>query len=357
MINNYTIRLLELDALRGLAAFSVLCYHYTFLYSKYFPSSHTTAFHFQLGQYGVELFFIISGFVIYMTLEKTERPLDFVVSRFSRLYPCYWVSLILTFVALRIFPLVLPAKFNATFKDALFNITMLQEWLGAKHVAGVYWTLTIELSFYFFIFTLFILRKFKYIEIIGLCWLLFMLLEYELLWRLHFYIPPIIKTTNLLFYGHLFFAGILFYKLKTEKNVWYRHVCLALCLAVQYILRDKVSSYHHSTLSVVISFFLFYLFIYDRLSWILQKPLIYLGTISYSLYLIHEFIGYIIINHLYAVHTNPWLCFLIPTASTLLLATIITYGVEKPAMNYIRHGYNLWKKKHTEHKVPAISLQ
>src|SRR5262245_3655062 len=74
----------ELDVLRGVAAMAVVIFHYSGHATRYltgFP------FHFKLGEHGVQLFFAISGFVIFMTLENTQRLRDFVVSRFSRLYP------------------------------------------------------------------------------------------------------------------------------------------------------------------------------------------------------------------------------------------------------------------------------
>ena len=101
-------RLQELDVLRGLAALSVLCYHYTTHYKDLFSPSGPVLFNFAWGNCGVQIFFIISGFVILMTLEKTQRPMDFIVSRFSRLYPCYWAAVILTFIAVKLFPVHLP---------------------------------------------------------------------------------------------------------------------------------------------------------------------------------------------------------------------------------------------------------
>jgi peptidoglycan/LPS O-acetylase OafA/YrhL len=77
-------RLAELDALRRLAAFAVVLFHYSTRYDVLFghPSPLAVSFHF--GCYGVQLIFIISGFVIYMTLERFKPPLDFVVSRGAR---------------------------------------------------------------------------------------------------------------------------------------------------------------------------------------------------------------------------------------------------------------------------------
>jgi peptidoglycan/LPS O-acetylase OafA/YrhL len=83
-------RLLELDALRGIAAIAVVCFHLGLSYQE---ESHKI---FNLGVTGVDLFFIISGFVILMTLEKTKNWQDFIISRASRLYPVYWVCVSLT---------------------------------------------------------------------------------------------------------------------------------------------------------------------------------------------------------------------------------------------------------------------
>ena len=102
-VSNPSGRLLELDALRGLAALSVLCFHYTTRYTEFFSPDHPTLFHVPWFKNGVQLFFIISGFVILMTLDKTKRPLDFFVSRISRLYPFYCAANALTFLVIQFF--------------------------------------------------------------------------------------------------------------------------------------------------------------------------------------------------------------------------------------------------------------
>src|SRR5690606_6778553 len=85
-----TARLGELDALRGLAALAVVAFHYTTSYAQQVGHLQPLGFGFTPGNYGVHLFFLISGYVIFMTLEHTRDGMDFVVSRFSRLYPAYW---------------------------------------------------------------------------------------------------------------------------------------------------------------------------------------------------------------------------------------------------------------------------
>ena len=333
-------RILELDVLRGLAALAVVCVHFTTTYTmEYFPP-YPTLFDFSAGCYGVHLFFMISGFVIFMTLEKTKRPFDFVVSRFSRLYPSYWVAVILTFTLVKIFqlPLVLG---QVSIKEALVNLTMFHEWFNMHNVDRVYWTLTVELSFYILMLIVFLRKGLKYIEILGLGWLVIMIISSRLFWYGHIHMPMFIRHTLLLNYGHLFFAGILFYHLKTNGNSWHRHVALLLCLATGYLVRKNFADIYLDAGFFVV----FYLFIYGYLSWIVIRPLVFLGGISYSLYLIHEYIGFIMIRYLYSIKLNAWFCFLLPTILCVLLATIITYCVEKPAIKFIRQGYSKFRTR------------
>lgn len=77
-------RLPELDAFRGIAAISVLLYHYCHNYDGYFgyPNRFNSLLNFHFGYFGVDLFFTISGFVIFMTVERCTDSLDFVVARY-----------------------------------------------------------------------------------------------------------------------------------------------------------------------------------------------------------------------------------------------------------------------------------
>ena len=85
-------RILELDALRGIAALSVFFYHA----SIYYKESIYFSF-FRFGLTGVDLFFLISGFVIFSSIQNKTR-IQFIKSRFLRLYPSYWLALTLTFI-------------------------------------------------------------------------------------------------------------------------------------------------------------------------------------------------------------------------------------------------------------------
>lgn len=116
-------RINELDAFRGIAVIAVVLYHYTTRYQELFSTTYQHVFNFPLGLYGVQLFFIISGLAIYMTLSNSNTISDFIVKRIIRLYPAYIIAVILTFSLTHVYQL----KGRMTsITDGLLNLTMLQ---------------------------------------------------------------------------------------------------------------------------------------------------------------------------------------------------------------------------------------
>ena len=118
----------ELDVLRFLAAFSVLLFHLAFRrwnldkvgFTPYPEISHITKY----GYLGVDMFFLISGFVILLSASKRDAT-SFLISRASRLYPAYWICATLTFS----FIIATTSPGNepkATFIDYIINLSMLQ---------------------------------------------------------------------------------------------------------------------------------------------------------------------------------------------------------------------------------------
>ncbi|MFK3780596.1 acyltransferase family protein [Agrobacterium sp. NPDC089420] len=146
-------RLICVDSIRGVAAITVIYFHVSEVAYRNGLTSNSYEYYlflflteyFDIGKIAVVMFFAVSGFVIPFSLLKANMaPLrDFAVSRFFRLYPAYWGSMIL---ALALIPLVRGDMFTLT--QILANITMLQQFLGQENILGVYWTLQIEMLFY-----------------------------------------------------------------------------------------------------------------------------------------------------------------------------------------------------------------
>ena len=137
---NIKYRVLELDSLRGIAALMVLFFHLTVL-------SPEGNFKFSIGCTAVDLFFLISGFVIFNSIKKSN--LEFIINRISRLYPTYWISVTFTFILFCIYE---TKKRNwiihIDFKKYIANMTMCQKYFYINNIDESYWTLIVELTFY-----------------------------------------------------------------------------------------------------------------------------------------------------------------------------------------------------------------
>src|SRR5476651_2004832 len=159
-------RLLELDCLRGIAVILVITFHFTLGEPDLKP-------YFRFGCTGVDLFFMISGFVIFLTIEKTKHYKDFLISRFSRLYPAYWTGVTVT--TLFILGWSFAIKSHHSFpglKDYAVNLTMFPSYFNVRYIDGVYWTLLVELLFYLLILCVFLAKKLHRIEFICFLFLL-----------------------------------------------------------------------------------------------------------------------------------------------------------------------------------------
>ncbi|WP_433371288.1 acyltransferase family protein [Actinoplanes sp. CA-142083] len=144
-------RLAVIDGLRLMAALMVALYHYagyaSGVHDAWGVESSTFGWVHHVAGYGflgVQLFFIISGFVICMSCWG-RTPSAFLRSRITRLYPAYWGAVLLTTAVLTLWPTVRePQDGNVV----LLNLTMLEHPLGQPEVDGVYWTLWNEALFY-----------------------------------------------------------------------------------------------------------------------------------------------------------------------------------------------------------------
>jgi peptidoglycan/LPS O-acetylase OafA/YrhL len=149
-------RVLFLDAIRGLAALAVLLEHSLAIWFPAYPDSSRRVFN--LGQFGVTVFLLVSGYIIPVSLERGGSNRRFWIGRFFRLYPLYWVCIGLAFLLTQASGHS-PADFDAPHTYYwLVNLTMVQELVRVPHVSGVFWTLTVELALYATCSVLFSLR-------------------------------------------------------------------------------------------------------------------------------------------------------------------------------------------------------
>ena len=320
-------RLLELDALRGIAALAVVLFHYFYHYNNIYGHENIPVNWARIGGLGVQLFFMVSGFVIFWTLNRVDRPLDFVVSRFSRLYPAYWCAILITFTTVLCFGL--PGR-EVSFVDAVANILMFHEYLGIPHVDGVYWTLTVELTFYFWMFVLYVSGNLNKVE-----YFFIPLIVVSIAHSLGvFELPNAIGKIFFLKYISFFMAGICFYKITHDDKT-------KLTLGVLFLSLISTIAIYSVKHFIVFSLFyvIFFLAVSGRMKALSIRPFVFLGSISYSLYLLHQNIGYVIINEFYKHQWSPLAGIFFSILLSVLLANFLSQHIEIPLLLYIRQTY------------------
>lgn len=337
-------RLKELDILRGLAAGCVVLSHYSSYCVRELGAGpfgvHLDTVY---GFYAVELFFMISGFVIYFTLERTASWKDFAFSRVSRLYPAYWTALTLMVV-------LESGAFGQRFwvGGYVVNLTMLQEFVGFSNLDNVFWSLTVELAFYTIMGLLFATGLLTSIEPVAAIWL-----ALACLWSVveqYLGIPVPVAVSRLLIFQNVpfFVGGIAFYLIARKGRTPARLALLLSALAAAVVidgLRDADAvavgwADIQTRLSVAaILFGTFALAVTGRLRRLVSPVPLWLGTISYSLYLSHHNLGYSALFRLHGIGMPIWVSFLVTIVAALVLATALTYAVERPALRALRQWY------------------
>jgi len=153
-------RLEFLDACRGVAAFTVAVQHcLDYNYPSYVRWSHEV---FRPGEWGVVLFFISSGFIVPVSLERYNSVGRFWIGRFFRLYPLYWAVSAAALALFAVDRYALPPEYKLHWvRASAANVTMAQEFIGQPHILGQAWTLSYELVFYGVVSLLFILNLHK----------------------------------------------------------------------------------------------------------------------------------------------------------------------------------------------------
>ena len=326
---NKGIRLTELDALRGLAAIAVVLCHYTSICHRL----DVLDFSFTWGSFGPHLFFLISGFVIFMSLGRSKSSVDFVFSRFSRLFPVYWLGVIISTVMVLCFisgRTVSPTEFFG-------NLTMCQTWLRIPDIEVSYWTLGVELKFYAIALVYFLVQRRIGIEAFAGLWVL-AIVSFRLL-DAAIGLPHVLATPLIVDYGHLFIAGIMMYQLKFTGWSWSRHALIAVAVPLQFLSEGLESTFIVSTFLAT-----FYLFVAGKLSFIAVRPLVYLGGISYSLYLIHGIMGHAIIINLSEYTSSAAVLMLVPIVASLAIAHVITNRWEVPTLKFLRSWYKRYRE-------------
>lgn len=149
-------RLAWLDALRGIAAMAVVVAHLSYLvFIELRPKVFVPWF--DIGKYGVFVFFLVSGYIVPASLERHGCVRRFWISRAFRLYPLFMLATgaMAVLAASGLVPLDRPIRQDPVTATAA-HLTFLQDLLGVENILNVLWTLSYEMVFYLLVTVLFV---------------------------------------------------------------------------------------------------------------------------------------------------------------------------------------------------------
>lgn len=329
-------RVYVIDVLRFIAAFGVLLYHVTWrgptidhLGAAEYPELIGATRYLNLG---VRLFFMISGFVIFYSIEG-KRPLQFVWSRFVRLMPTYWLCSAITFM---VCSHLWRPHYTATFHDWLVNLTMLQGYFKVQHIDPPYWTLVEELHFYVLTFAL---------MLFGVA---HRRLTFAALWIALSAIDSVVKVPlahyeMTLEHAPFFAAGVIFYDLFKDgpKRVHGPLILFAFAVGLRQFhhwveIDGRTAGAVCSPLVITAILFLIFMTFYlvATRRWVIRErhfTVAALGGITYPLYLLHNSIG---LTTLIALHgsLDRWSALALVCLGSVAFAYAIWRWFEVPVM-------------------------
>lgn len=282
-------RITFLDGLRGIAILLVVCFHSFARWPKFVPygEQYSNIAIFKFGYLGVQLFFLISGFVILMSLENSFNFYQFLFKRWLRLFPTMLIATILVYVTAQFIegrPAGIP-KFNSIIPGLLFvepSWILLITGMKINLLEGSFWSLFVEFKFYV-IFGLLYFRFGKLNAILGIF--------------LMFLTSFIARKFNVIFlnsfsdffsfeYFGWFAIGSLAYLYFFYKEIKYILFSILICFFEIY----KYRSIRLELLSICVVLGIFMIPIcFEKTRFIFtNKIFLFFGFISYPFYLIHE---------------------------------------------------------------------
>lgn len=328
----------SIDAFRGVAIIAVLLFHYLVRWdTPYYKTdltllSHTYPAWLTLGSLGVQLFFVISGLVITMTVIRSKSVVDFAIKRFSRLYPAYLFSMLLI---TGIFLVVDPLDFRVGPKDFVIDLTMMGTMLHAELVDGAHWSLTPEIFFYFWTAVSWLLLKNRFW--IGL-------IAVSFLGLLGKHLPGPAEPILLAPYSAYFLAGVALWMAKIKD--WKASAILAVAAALLYVAyfsrlpRIEAPDWaKHAFLLCSIAALTYSFLLHPPIRW---SWLAHIGRISYSLYLIHQNLGVTLINALKKTGLPDVAVLSLTCALAIVAASLMFTFVEQPGQKlFLKAGHKV----------------
>lgn len=342
--NGAPIRYGLVDDLRGLAALAVVLSHTTWLLPEPWPAL-------EIARLGVEVFFVISGFVMAYTLERQQVTgrfaFGFMVRRSIRLDPPYWCIIAVELIVVAVFW----SAPRPSLRDLAINMIYLQDLANVPSIVFVAWTLCIELQFYLvFALALVLVRRLPFDRWMSRVVVFLPLFAVSLLLGVtEWWVPGIwrLNVTGLfLDVWYLFFLGVIVKWVVIDRAHWALGVAgpaLVLVTGVgsgaEFFPYEDLSSFFGALVALgLMAAGATALFRHGLGLGVVD----YLSRISYSLYLTHVTIGtnliYFVQERTGPAATPMWLAAIAAIGLSIVAAHLLYVCVERPSVDLAKRA-------------------
>ena len=334
---------------------NLLLFHFTFVYQEKYGFASPLGFSFPYGKYGVELFFMLSGLVNAMTLLSKRQPGEFIVARCVRILPSYWLVVVLNVWLFAFMPMY---QMAGTADLTLANLTTMPELFGYKNMEPVTWTLQIEMLFYGFLMLMLVtgmldrpLRTMMCACVIclicctGFDW--FNATYPDSIWSNRF---AVFEDLFFLRNMPLFAIGILLNEIRSKRgNRW----LLGTGILASAVVFHAIDLRDHNPAATGLLFGMLALSAFGKLPILRFKPLIYISTISYSLYLFHNNLGCAIMKFLEYSGCSPLTTVILGTLFAIGVGSAVTFWFEQPVSAYLRRRWKVLQNRNSKLKTSS----
>ncbi len=354
-------RLAALDGLRALAIIWVMLFHYCYFWTPAAPeglplvaygAAHAALPYVSVGYLGVHLFFVISGFVILLTLERTKSLGEFLLRRAIRLWPALLLFGTATFIIVGLYG---PKELRVGWWEYLLSLVVLPPQHVALLVGGgnwhwldsAYWSLWVEVKFYFVLgFLFFAFSR----NVIG-AWLVYELFaivigvaDFAIGGKLlhianGFFFAPFVPYFSFGLAAYSVWCGRDTIAVRLLTALAIVHVCLVSVADLAQRPPSTVSHLLEFISGEAAIFLLFYLLAWRRaeLTIFQWSPLARVGRASYGVYLLHQNVGVTVLSaSLFAAAIPGLVGLLFVLAAVTAIAVIIFESVEKPVQAWLK---------------------
>ncbi len=342
-------RIAELDALRAAAAINLILFHFSHVYAVKFGYHQPLGFEWPFGAYGVEMFFILSGFLNATSLIKGGSVNRYLGARLIRIVPIFWLAILAN-----LWIVELPPHVGGDYPIGIWlaNMTLIPKLFGYDCVDPVMWTLQVEIMFYGIIAILFSrgllsgrLAYWTWGTLAAIAMLICPWLDSPAAAAAPGFVrglAHILRSLLILDFIPLMAIGFFLFRIKfvPTASKLASITALTACAAVFH----SIDHGKHNPVATMLIIALVTTSAYGKIPFLRLRPILFIASISYPLYLCHNNLGCAVIRHFENAGVPSLLAMVIAIMFSFSLATLVSTRIEQPMSRWLSTRLGVGKR-------------